>query len=342
MCGGLGDRISGGSARCRRRRGRELLSAHRALGVVLVLASDSGDVVRQVFHGVLGRGQPSTRGARRGGCRRVRSQGIARDTLNDPSVRAGSPGLIVPEPEPVFTAIGYAVLRAFPRRAPEHSSQQRSPSHSTPHNPSAAPSWWAAERRYDADRSALSMVRKVMQYCVRASKVLATARMLESGAAEVRARPGQVASRRAESAGVRGRPRGQCCGRMPGERPGPDLAGIMSSCFHLAVTQSRGRGTLQRTYKQQHDTDKDLKYLHVFPAVSIGRAGAGGASSSDTGGQKGVNLLGTLSGACLSPPNKSASPGLAMLCTPRTSDAFLSAQALTKRCWRWRACRSRS
>jgi hypothetical protein len=40
----------------------------------------------------------------------------------------------------------------------------------------------------------------------------------------------------------------------------------------------------QGMYKYQHDTDKDLKYLHVFPRVSVVRAGDDGASAADAGG----------------------------------------------------------
>jgi hypothetical protein len=40
----------------------------------------------------------------------------------------------------------------------------------------------------------------------------------------------------------------------------------------------------QGMYKYQHDTDKDLKYLHVFPRVSVVRAGEDGASAADAGG----------------------------------------------------------
>jgi len=88
----------------------------------------------------------------------------------------------------------------------------------------------------------------------------------------------------------------------------PDLGKWLADALNqLGFEEDRAASAVeecQRTYKQQHDTDKDLKYLHVFPAVSIGRAGAGGASSSDTGGQKGVNLLGfnqeVLEVACMS------------------------------------------
>jgi polyhydroxyalkanoate synthesis regulator phasin len=43
--------------------------------------------------------------------------------------------------------------------------------------------------------------------------------------------------------------------------------------------------TSQGTYKQQHDTGQNLKYLIVFPRVTCGQDGGGGgkASSSDTG-----------------------------------------------------------
>ena len=40
----------------------------------------------------------------------------------------------------------------------------------------------------------------------------------------------------------------------------------------------------QKTYKQQHDTDKDLKFLHVFPCVTLGGAGEGETGAAGTQG----------------------------------------------------------
>mmetsp|Transcript_7121 Transcript_7121/g.18397 ORF Transcript_7121/g.18397 Transcript_7121/m.18397 type:complete len:415 (-) Transcript_7121:109-1353(-) len=58
-----------------------------------------------------------------------------------------------------------------------------------------------------------------------------------------------------------------------------DLIGALSS---LGFEEDRGASACWEccgNYKYQHDTDKDLKFLHVFPHVSKAKAGGGGGGS---------------------------------------------------------------
>ena len=68
----------------------------------------------------------------------------------------------------------------------------------------------------------------------------------------------------------------------------PDMLKHLSEALRGAgLEEDRGASACEQCqgmYKYQHDTDKDLKYLHVFPRVSVVRAGDDGASAADAGG----------------------------------------------------------
>eukprot|EP00960_Hanusia_phi_P011156 327090-Hanusia_phi.AAC.4 len=88
-----------------------------------------------------------------------------------------------------------------------------------------------------------------------------------AGAAEVRRRHAKVLPRRVERDRVRGGSRCECGEKGRGRsRSGEDR---------------RGGGEVQRqimecagTFKYQHDTDKDLKFIHVFPKIDLSAAAA--------------------------------------------------------------------
>ena len=77
-------------------------------------------------------------------------------------------------------------------------------------------------------------------------------------------------------------------GKKTREKYDPDMLKHLSEALRGAgLEEDIGASACEQCqgmYKYQHDTDKDLKYLHVFPRVSVVRAGDDGASAADAGG----------------------------------------------------------
>jgi hypothetical protein len=68
----------------------------------------------------------------------------------------------------------------------------------------------------------------------------------------------------------------------------PDMMKHLSMALSAAgLTEDRGASACaecQGMYKYQHDTDKDLKYLHVFPNVDLIPEGGGDEGGGGGGG----------------------------------------------------------
>lgn len=88
---------------------------------------------------------------------------------------------------------------------------------------------------------------------------------------------------------------GGSCARRPAEprcrdappcrhKPPPARALARSQALQgIGYTEDRGASAVlecQGTYKYQHDTDKDLKFIHVFPRVDTSAAEAGASSEA--------------------------------------------------------------
>lgn len=78
-------------------------------------------------------------------------------------------------------------------------------------------------------------------------------------------------------------------GKKARQKYDPDMLKHITEALRGAgLEEDRGASACeacQGTYKYQHDTDKDLKYLHVFPRVDLAAANAGaGADGAPDGG----------------------------------------------------------